>query len=64
MRAIIQMAHALNLCTIAEGAEDEATRACLQQLECDEVQGYLIAKPMVEDQAATFIREYRDGWRG
>ncbi|MNW11213.1 Phytochrome-like protein cph2 [compost metagenome] len=56
------MAHALNLRTIAEGVEDEATLACLQQLECDEVQGYLIAKPMQEEQLATFIREYSNGW--
>ncbi|UVM59336.1 EAL domain-containing protein [Pseudomonas sp. B21-010] len=62
VRAIIQMAHALNLRTIAEGVEDEATLACLQQLECDEVQGYLIAKPMQEEQLATFIREYSNGW--
>ncbi|UVL00804.1 EAL domain-containing protein [Pseudomonas sp. B21-048] len=40
--------HALNLRTIAEGVEDEATLVYLQQLECDEVQRYLIAKPMPE----------------
>jgi EAL domain-containing protein (putative c-di-GMP-specific phosphodiesterase class I) len=58
VRAIIQMAHALNLRTIAEGVEDEATLACLRQLECDEVRGYLIAKPMPGDQVAAFICEH------
>ncbi|WP_172169368.1 EAL domain-containing protein [Paraburkholderia elongata] len=45
-------------CTIAEGVEDEATLACLRRLECDEVQGYLMAKPMPEDQVAAFICEH------
>ncbi|SIO70970.1 PAS domain S-box-containing protein/diguanylate cyclase (GGDEF) domain-containing protein [Burkholderia sp. GAS332] len=58
VRAIIQMAHALNLRTIAEGVEDEATLASLQQLQCDEVQGYLIAKPIPADQVAAFICEH------
>lgn len=57
VHAIIQMAHALNLRTTAEGVEDEATLACLRRLECDEVQGYLMAKPMPEDQVAAFICE-------
>ncbi|CAE6799023.1 bifunctional diguanylate cyclase/phosphodiesterase [Paraburkholderia haematera] len=58
VRAIIQMARALNLRTTAEGVEDETTLACLRQLECDEAQGYLIARPMPEDQVAAFICEY------
>ncbi|CAE6813348.1 hypothetical protein R75465_05498 [Paraburkholderia aspalathi] len=57
VRAIVQMAHALGLRTIAEGVEDETTLACLRRLECDEVQGYLIARPMPEDQVAAFICE-------
>jgi EAL domain-containing protein (putative c-di-GMP-specific phosphodiesterase class I) len=52
------MAHALNLRTIAEGVEDDARLACWRQLACDEVRGYLIARPMPGDQIAAFIREH------
>ena len=62
VRAIIQMAHALNLHTIAEGVEDQATLDYLQQLGCDEIQGYLIARPMPAEQVAAFICQYREGW--
>jgi EAL domain-containing protein (putative c-di-GMP-specific phosphodiesterase class I) len=58
VRAIIQIARALSLRTIAEGVEDDATLACLRQLECDEVQGYLIARPMPGDEVAAFICEH------
>ncbi len=44
--AIVRMAHALNLRVVAEGVETEAQRNLLLQLECDELQGYLFARPM------------------
>ncbi len=47
--AIIQMAKGLNLTTIAEGIEDEATRALLARLNCDQGQGYGFAKPLAPD---------------
>ena len=47
--AMIQMAKGLNLTTIAEGIEDEATRALLARLNCDQGQGYGFAKPLAPD---------------
>ena len=47
--AIIQMAKGLNLNTIAEGIENEATRALLARLNCDQGQGYGFAKPLAPD---------------
>lgn len=44
--AIIQMAHGLNLKTIAEGVEDDATLAALRRQGCDQIQGYLTGRPM------------------
>lgn len=50
VNAIIQMAHSLNLRTIAEGVEDLPTRHLLADIGCDLGQGYLFAKPLgVED---------------
>ncbi len=45
-RAIIGMAHGLNMQVIAEGVETEAQLDLLKHYGCDEAQGYLLAKPM------------------
>ncbi len=45
-QAIVQMAHALGLRVVAEGVETTAQRDRLVALGCDELQGFLFAKPM------------------
>ncbi|KRW62279.1 putative bifunctional diguanylate cyclase/phosphodiesterase [Pseudomonas sp. TTU2014-080ASC] len=45
VRAIISMAHALNMKTVAEGVETNAQLSLLVELSCDQVQGYLFSKP-------------------
>src|SRR5262249_37927328 len=45
-RAIVQMAHTLGMRVVAEGVETEAQRDLLVGMGCDELQGYLFAKPM------------------
>jgi diguanylate cyclase len=47
--AIVKMAHALGLRVVAEGVETDAQRDMLLALRCDELQGYLFAKPMPAD---------------
>ncbi len=46
VRAVIDMARALDLEVVAEGVENEAQRDLLVRLGCDKLQGYLFAKPM------------------
>ncbi len=46
VRAIVQMARTLQLHVVAEGVESEAQRDALVALGCDELQGFLFAKPM------------------
>ena len=58
--AIIQMAHSLGFITIAEGVETPAQRNFLQERHCDEVQGYLYARPMAPAQIAHFIQALAD----
>ncbi|MBF0135527.1 MAG: EAL domain-containing protein [Magnetococcus sp. DMHC-1] len=48
--AIISMSHNLDLRVIAEGVETEEQFAFLQRHDCDEVQGYLLGRPMPADQ--------------
>ncbi|HEB49589.1 MAG TPA: EAL domain-containing protein [Desulfobulbus sp.] len=45
-RAVIAMAHGLDLSVVAEGVETQEQLAKLLDQECDKVQGYLLAKPM------------------
>jgi EAL domain-containing protein (putative c-di-GMP-specific phosphodiesterase class I) len=47
--AIILMAKTMGLRTIAEGVEDEDQLAILQELGCDEIQGFLLGKPVPAD---------------
>lgn len=55
--AIISMARALNLKTVAEGVETTAQRELLRGLGCHQVQGYLISKPVPESQAASLLSQ-------
>ncbi|MDX1633591.1 MAG: EAL domain-containing protein [Marinobacter sp.] len=48
--AILAIAAALGLETVAEGLETEAQRRVLQSLHCDRVQGFLLARPGPWDQ--------------
>ena len=52
IRAIIAMAHGLKLRVTAEGVETRRQLAALQQLGCDEYQGYLVSKPIDPDHFA------------
>ena len=44
--AVIKLAHALGLKVVAEGVENQRQQAVLVGMQCDELQGFLFAKPM------------------
>ncbi len=44
--AVVKLAHALGLKVVAEGVESPRQQEILAQLGCDELQGFLFAKPM------------------
>jgi EAL domain-containing protein (putative c-di-GMP-specific phosphodiesterase class I) len=49
VHSIIGRAHSLQLTVVAEGVETEAQAAKLSELGCDQMQGYLISKPLPLD---------------
>lgn len=52
---IISLAHALDLEVIAEGVESEEQAKLLRLLKCDELQGYLISKPLAPGEIQEFL---------
>ena len=53
--AVIGMAHRLGLRVVAEGVETEAQLEHLRHLQCDEVQGYLLSKPVPGEEAGALL---------
>lgn len=49
VQAIIHMAHTLHLAVIAEGVETREQMDALRGMACDEIQGFLLAKPQTAD---------------
>ena len=58
--AIIRLAHALNLRVVAEGVETEEQIAFLRMQRCDEIQGYVISKPLPPDKVEAFFNRQFD----
>jgi EAL domain-containing protein (putative c-di-GMP-specific phosphodiesterase class I) len=55
VKAIIQMAHSLNLQALAEGVENLEILERLDSILCDQAQGYHFARPMLADQFAAYL---------
>jgi diguanylate cyclase (GGDEF)-like protein len=55
VKAIISLAHSLQLQVIAEGVEHETQRNILSSLKCEFAQGYLYARPLSEQKAYQFL---------
>ena len=62
-KAIIAMAHSLNLKVVAEGVENVDQLSFLRSHQCDEVQGFLFSKPVPENEFTRLLTTYGDnGW--
>ncbi len=56
--AIIGLAKTLGMEVLAEGVDSEKQLADLRALGCDNVQGYLISKPLPSNQVMQFVADY------
>lgn len=64
VRAMINLAQAKGLRTTAEGIETPEQSDVLKRLGCDEVQGYLLARPMPAEAINAMLARDRDAGRG
>lgn len=56
-RSTIELAHSLGLLVVAEGVEHPDTLSALDRMGCDQLQGYLIAKPLRLPDLERFLSE-------
>jgi diguanylate cyclase (GGDEF)-like protein/PAS domain S-box-containing protein len=56
--AIVAMGKTLSMTVVAEGVETKEQRAYLQDLACDELQGFYFSKPIAESEFAAFLRKH------
>ena len=58
-KAIVSMADALDIGIVAEGVETEEQLSVLQMLDCDEVQGHLVSRPVpAPDMAGLMLKRF------
>ena len=55
--AIVSMAHAIGMRVVAEGVETVEQLRILQELRCDEVQGYYVSPPVPPEAAAKLLQK-------
>lgn len=58
VRGIIKLSHSLGMSVIAEGVETTHQKAILAQEQCDEIQGYLVSRPL----SVTDFRNWLNSW--
>ena len=57
--AVISLAHALDLRVVAEGVETREQLNLLRLLKCDEIQGYILSRPVPADDAVSLLHAER-----
>lgn len=57
--AVIALGRSLNLKVVAEGVETLHQADCLRALGCDEIQGYLLSRPLSSEKLVAWLSKYR-----
>ncbi len=58
VRSTIDLAHNLGLSVVAEGVETAQAWALLKTMQCDEAQGFFMARPMPETEFAAWVENW------
>lgn len=58
VQSIIDLAHKLNLKTVAEGIETDEQYEIIKKLGCDYIQGYYFSKPLPREEFEKYIKEH------
>jgi EAL domain-containing protein (putative c-di-GMP-specific phosphodiesterase class I) len=58
VEAVIRLGQSMGLKIVAEGVETPEQQQFLQDRACDEIQGYLLSKPLPPDQFVRFVQDY------
>jgi EAL domain-containing protein (putative c-di-GMP-specific phosphodiesterase class I) len=56
MTAVVELAHWRGLRVVAEGVETEEQLERVRELECDRAQGYLLGRPMPQEELVALVR--------
>ena len=56
--AIVNMAHQLGMTCLAEGVETKEQFEFLKTIGCDQIQGYLLSKPLASEHLTCFLKEF------
>ncbi|MDX8394305.1 MAG: EAL domain-containing protein [Mariprofundales bacterium] len=62
VQAMIALGHSLNLTVIAEGVETHQQRQFLKKHDCDEMQGFLLSKPVEADTFSKLLSQHNSDW--
>jgi EAL domain-containing protein (putative c-di-GMP-specific phosphodiesterase class I) len=58
VKAILAMGHALNMTVVAEGVETQMQADFLTMEGCDQLQGYLLSKPLSAEDATQYLQQH------
>ncbi|MBV8031936.1 MAG: EAL domain-containing protein [Betaproteobacteria bacterium] len=58
---IVSLAHTLGLKVIAEGVEEDEQMRLLRELGCDQIQGFLVSRPLPADKIEGLLQAANDG---
>jgi diguanylate cyclase (GGDEF)-like protein/PAS domain S-box-containing protein len=62
VKAILALAHSLNLEVVAEGVEEQSQANFLRGHDCDILQGYYFGKPVSVDEISELLRQEKVKW--
>lgn len=58
--AIITLSRGYNMMVVAEGVETENQKLFLKNIECDFIQGWLLSKPLIEEDLFAFLNKHKN----